>query len=161
MATYGLTPQGPNIKRLDVILEEMHEDMSKKLGVNTRQNPQSILNHMMTNIADRIAELWEFIDVPVAGYSSGMLSRLGFAIATLSDADIVIADEVLSVGDARFRQKCEARMSEMLREGVTILFVSHSAAQVQKICRRAIWLDRGQVRMDGPSGEVCRAYESR
>lgn len=60
MATYGLTPQGPNIKRLDVILEEMHEDMSKKLGVNTRQNPQSILNHMMTNIADRIAELWEF-----------------------------------------------------------------------------------------------------
>ena len=107
------------------------------------------------------AELWEFIDVPVAGYSSGMLSRLGFAIATLSDADIVIADEVLSVGDARFRQKCEARMSEMLREGVTILFVSHSAAQVQKICRRAIWLDRGQVRMDGPSGEVCRAYETR
>ena len=99
--------------------------------------------------------------MPVAGYSSGMLSRLGFAIATLSDADIVIADEVLSVGDARFRQKCEARMSEMLREGVTILFVSHSAAQVQKICRRAIWLDRGQVRMDGSSGEVCRAYETR
>ena len=62
MATYGLTPQGPNIKRLDIILEEMHEEMSKKLGVNTRQNPQSILNHIMTNIADRIAELWEFGD---------------------------------------------------------------------------------------------------
>lgn len=71
MATYGLTPQGPNIKRLDVILEEMHEDMSKKLGVNTRQNPQSLLNHILTNISDRIAELWEFgLDVYYSQYPS-------------------------------------------------------------------------------------------
>ena len=104
------------------------------------------------------AELEKFVDVPVANYSSGMLSRLGFAIATLSNADIVIADEVLSVGDARFRKKCEARMQDMLDEGTTILFVSHSAAQVEKVCRRAIWLEKGRVRMDGPSREVCRAY---
>lgn len=104
------------------------------------------------------AELEKFVDVPVANYSSGMLSRLGFAIATLSNADIVIADEVLSVGDARFRKKCEARMQDMLDEGTTILFVSHSAAQVEKVCRRAIWLEMGRVRMDGPSREVCRAY---
>jgi uncharacterized phage protein gp47/JayE len=71
VATYGLTPQGPNIKRLDVILEEMHEDMSKKLGVNTRQNPQSLLNHILTNISDRIAELWEFgLDVYYSQYPS-------------------------------------------------------------------------------------------
>lgn len=71
MATYGLTPQGPNIKRLDVILEEMHEDMSKKLGVNTRQNPQSLLNHILTNVSDRIAELWEFgLDVYYSQYPS-------------------------------------------------------------------------------------------
>lgn len=71
MATYGLTPKGPNIKRLDVILEEMHEDMSKKLGVNTRQNPQSLLNHILTNISDRIAELWEFgLDVYYSQYPS-------------------------------------------------------------------------------------------
>lgn len=71
MATYGLTPQGPNIKRLDVILEEMHEDMSKKLSVNTRQNPQSLLNHILTNISDRIAELWEFgLDVYHSQYPS-------------------------------------------------------------------------------------------
>ena len=104
------------------------------------------------------AELEKFVNVPVANYSSGMLSRLGFAIATLSNADIVIADEVLSVGDARFRKKCEARMQDMLDEGTTILFVSHSAAQVEKVCRRAIWLEKGRVRMDGPSREVCRAY---
>lgn len=104
------------------------------------------------------AELEKFVDVPVVNYSSGMLSRLGFAIATLSNADIVIADEVLSVGDARFRKKCEARMQDMLDEGTTILFVSHSAAQVEKVCRRAIWLEMGRVRMDGPSREVCRAY---
>lgn len=104
------------------------------------------------------AELEKFVDVPVANYSSGMLSRLGFAIATLSNADIVIADEVLSVGDARFRKKCEARMQDMLDEGTTILFVSHSAAQVEKVCRRAIWLEMGRVRMDGPSREVCRVY---
>lgn len=106
------------------------------------------------------AELWEFVDVPIANYSSGMLSRLGFAIATLTNADIVIADEVLAVGDAKFRKKCENRMKLMLDSGTTILFVSHSAAQIQKVCQKAIWLDQGMIKMMGSSAEVCRAYEN-
>lgn len=118
---------------------------------------RAYMNRRFDEIID-FAELWEFVDVPVAGFSSGMLSRLGFAIATLTDADIVIADEVLAVGDARFRQKCEKRMNEMLDHGTTILFVSHSAAQVQKVCQRAIWLEKGRIRMNGTAQEVCREY---
>ncbi len=104
------------------------------------------------------AELWDFVDVPVVNYSSGMLSRLGFAIATLSNADIIIADEVLAVGDAKFRKKCQERMKKMRENGATILFVSHSPQQVQAVCQRAIWLEKGRIKMDGTAQEVCRAY---
>ncbi len=104
------------------------------------------------------AEIERFVDVPLKNYSSGMVSRLGFAIATCVDADIVIADEVLSVGDAHFRAKCEKRMAEMLSGGTTLLFVSHSAAQVKKICKRAVWLEKGKVMGNGPVAEVCAQY---
>ena len=105
------------------------------------------------------SELHEFVDVPLRNYSSGMRSRLGFAIATLVQADILIADEVLSVGDIKFREKCEKRLNEMMTEGTTVLFVSHSMGQVQKICKNALWLDKGEMKMFGPSKEVCKAYE--
>ena len=105
------------------------------------------------------AELWEFADVPLKNYSSGMISRLGFAIATLVDADILIADEVLAVGDIKFRQKCEKRMEEMRRNGTTVLFVSHSTAQVKKICKQALWLEKGKMKMIGDVHSVCDAYE--
>lgn len=105
------------------------------------------------------AELWQFVDVPVASYSSGMLSRLGFAIATLSNADLLIADEVLAVGDARFRKKCQEKMQAIREQGTAILFVSHSAAQVQQVCRQALWLEKGCVKMIGSAQEVCREYE--
>lgn len=104
------------------------------------------------------AELEKFIDVPVKNFSSGMRARLGFAIATSVQADIVIADEVLSVGDARFRKKCEDRISNLLKEGTTVLFVSHSTAQVVKICKKALWLQKGRVVRSGESKEVCAAY---
>lgn len=104
------------------------------------------------------AEIERFIDVPLKNYSSGMVSRLGFAIATCVDADIVIADEVLSVGDARFRVKCEQRISQMLSGGTTLLFVSHNSAQVKRICKRAVWLEKGKVMANGPSAEVCDKY---
>lgn len=104
------------------------------------------------------AELEEFADVPVRNYSSGMLSRLAFAIATLVKADILIADEVLSVGDAKFRSKCAKRMETMRGEGTTVLFVSHSIEQVKSICNNALWLEKGNMVMFGPSKEVCDAY---
>ena len=105
------------------------------------------------------AEIEKFIDVPLKNYSSGMVSRLGFAVATCVNADIVIADEVLSVGGARFRVKCEQRIEQMLSGGTTVLFVSHSAAAVKKICKRAIWLEKGKVMEEGPVNEVCSLYD--
>jgi len=107
------------------------------------------------------AELWEFLDVPMKNYSSGMIARLGFAIATMVHADILIVDEVLSVGDYLFQQKCEKRMQEMMGSGTTIIFVSHSIEQVKMICRRVLWLQRGEMQMLGGTEEVCGSYETK
>ena len=104
------------------------------------------------------AELWDFVDVPVKNYSSGMIARLGFAIATEVKADILVCDEILSVGDFMFQHKCHERMEQMLSGGTTLLFVSHSIEQVKQLCKRAIWIDHGHLRGDGPSAEVCDAY---
>ena len=104
------------------------------------------------------SELHEFIDVPVRSYSSGMVARLGFSIATQVKADILVVDEILSVGDYSFQQKCHRRMEEMLSAGTTLLFVSHDADQVKKLCKRAIWLDHGLIVQDGPAEAVCDAY---
>lgn len=105
------------------------------------------------------SELTDFMDVPVKNFSSGMLARLAFSIATIGKPDILIVDEVLSVGDFRFQEKCEKRIQGMMKEDTTILFVSHSIAQVKKICKRAIWLEKGHVREDGPSEEVGSRFE--
>lgn len=105
------------------------------------------------------AELWEFIDVPVKNFSSGMVARLGFAIATEVKSDVLIVDEVLAVGDYAFQQKCVARMNELLCGDTTLLFVSHDITNVKKLCKRAIWLDSGRVVMDGDSKSVCEAYQ--
>ena len=106
----------------------------------------------------KFAEIERFIDVPVKNFSSGMVSRLGFAIATSINADIIIADEVLAVGDAKFRQKCEDRIQEMLKGGTTILFVSHNAAQVKKVCKKAVWIEKGNIIEQGEVGEVTDKY---
>lgn len=104
------------------------------------------------------SELAEFIDVQVKNYSSGMYARLGFAIATAVDPDILIVDEILSVGDMFFQKKCEDKIRTMMEKGVTIVLVSHSIAQVQEMCTRALWLERGKLRMLGDAAEVCNAY---
>lgn len=104
------------------------------------------------------AELWDFIDAPLRSFSSGMVARLGFAIATEVQADILAVDEILAVGDFNFQQKCHERMQQMLAQGTTLLFVSHNADQVKELCPRAIWLDHGNVMEDGPSDRVCDAY---
>lgn len=104
------------------------------------------------------SELSEFIDVPVKNYSSGMIARLGFSIATITNPQILIVDEVLAVGDESFQEKCERKIQELLKGNTTLLFVSHSAEKVQSICDRAIWLDSGNMMLDASSKAACDAY---
>ena len=106
------------------------------------------------------SELHEFIDVPLKNYSSGMKARLGFSIATIVEPEILILDEVLSVGDAKFRRKCEKKMQGMFDKGVTVLFVSHSIEQVKNLCNKAILLDHGKLIAQGNIDEVAAIYES-
>lgn len=104
------------------------------------------------------SELKDFMEMPIKNYSSGMAARLGFAIATIVRPDILICDEVLSVGDYAFQQKCERRMNEMRAAGTTLLYVSHSIETVRNICDHALWLEHGQKRMCGEVREVTDAY---
>jgi ABC-type polysaccharide/polyol phosphate transport system ATPase subunit len=106
------------------------------------------------------SELGDFIDAPVRNYSSGMLARLGFAIATAWKPDILILDEVLAVGDTHFRLKSERRMKSLHDAGTTMIMVSHEGLAVRRNCTRCLWLDHGAVRGDGPVDEVVDAYES-
>lgn len=107
------------------------------------------------------SELGDFIDVPVKNYSSGMKARLGFSIATIVEPEILILDEVLSVGDAKFRKKSEKKIKSMFDKGVTVLFVSHSIEQVRRLCDRAILLERGRLVADGTVEEVSAIYEEK
>ncbi len=107
------------------------------------------------------SELEDFINVPVKNYSSGMKSRLGFSIAMVMQADILILDEVLSVGDAKFKKKSEARIQEMFRNGTTVLFVSHNIQQVKKLCDKAILLEHGRLAAYGDVNRIAAIYEER
>ena len=104
------------------------------------------------------AELHQFLDVPIKNFSSGMQARLGFAIATMVKPDILVVDEILSVGDYQFQQKCYGRMREMLDGGTTLLYVSHDIRSVKDLCDHAIWLEKGRVRKSGLVDEVCDEY---
>lgn len=118
---------------------------------------REFMNEHFNEIMD-FAELWDFIDVPIKNYSSGMVARLGFSIATEVKADILVCDEILSVGDHMFQQKCQERMDNLLKGGTTLLFVSHSIKQVKSLCKRAVWLERGLIRLDGDVDQVCDEY---
>ncbi|MBR3326299.1 MAG: ABC transporter ATP-binding protein [Atopobiaceae bacterium] len=107
------------------------------------------------------AELQDFLDLPLKNYSSGMVARIAFAIATAAEPDILIVDETLSVGDFLFQQKCERRIQELIASGnVTVLLVSHSIDLVERMCDRVCWIEKGKQRMLGPTDEVCQAYRS-
>ena len=104
------------------------------------------------------AELQDFVDTAIKNYSSGMVARLGFAIATMNVPDILIIDEILAVGDFKFQEKSFQKMQSMMASGVTVVFVSHSIEQVKQICNKALWLEHGSVKMLGEAEEVCNAY---
>lgn len=104
------------------------------------------------------AELWDFLDMPIKNYSSGMQARIGFAIATMVRPDILIVDEVLAVGDFKFQQKCQDRMQEMLDGGTTLILVSHNIDDIKRLCDHAVWIDHGNLVMAGEVDEVCDSY---
>jgi ABC-type polysaccharide/polyol phosphate transport system ATPase subunit len=126
----------------------------------------TLLGHSRREIDSRLkaivefAELEEFLEASVRTYSSGMVARLGFAIATAWSPDILILDEVLGVGDTAFQQKCAERIDEMRGRASTVLLVSHTMASVRQMCQRAIWIDHGVLRADGRPDEVIAVYQA-
>jgi ABC-type polysaccharide/polyol phosphate transport system ATPase subunit len=117
-------------------------------------------NKMKDNFDEIVdfAEIEDFIDVPIKNFSSGMVARLGFAIATISRPDILIADEILSVGDIKFQKKCEERMGEIIGNGASIILVSHSIESIRNICSKAVWLQKGELLQFGMADKVCESY---
>ncbi|WP_172136055.1 ATP-binding cassette domain-containing protein [Adlercreutzia sp. ZJ473] len=119
------------------------------------------INEHFDEIVD-FAELHDFLDMPMKNYSSGMVARIAFAVATVIVPDILIVDETLSVGDQFFQEKCEKRISELIQDyGVTVLFVSHSFAQVQRICQKVVWIEKGKMRKIGPVDDIAKLYSFR
>ena len=105
------------------------------------------------------SELGQFIEVPIRNYSSGMLARLAFSVASVVNPEILIVDEILSVGDAGFQEKSRKRMLELMGGGTTVLFVSHSLEQIREMCNRVVWLENGTIKMIGNTKEICDDYE--
>lgn len=120
----------------------------------------SYMDGLYEEIMD-FAELWEFADVPLKNFSSGMQARLGFAVATQVKPEILIIDEILGVGDFRFNEKCEERISSMLINGTTVLLVSHSIETVKKLCTKAMLLQHGQTICMGRVEEICDVYKGK
>lgn len=125
----------------------------------------AILGHSRKYLTERFdkildfAELRKFVNVPVKNFSSGMYARLGFSIATEVDPDILIVDEVLSVGDFKFREKCEKRIKSIIERGTTIVIVSHSLGLIEQLCNKVLWLEHGTVRDYGEGRKVCEEYK--
>lgn len=107
------------------------------------------------------AEVHDFVDMPLKNYSSGMVARIAFSIATVTIPDILVVDETLAVGDFLFQEKCERRINDLVENhNTTLLFVSHSIEQVERVCKQAVWIEHGHMRMKGDVKEVCEAYRN-
>lgn len=120
---------------------------------------KSMISEKFDEIVE-FSELKDFLDVPMKNYSSGMVARIGFAVATMVKPDILIVDEILSVGDFLFQQKCEQRINGLMQGGTTVLIVSHALEQIRRLCSRVMWLDKGKVKMLGKTQKICDAYET-
>ena len=138
-----------------------HPDMSGRENIYINASIFGLKRHEIDkrlNDIIRFSELEEYIDNPVRTYSSGMYMRLAFAIAINVDADILLIDEILAVGDANFQKKCFDKLAEIKTNGATIVIVSHSMDQIKSICDRVIWLEKGEVKADGEATDVCQQY---
>ena len=119
---------------------------------------KEFIDERFDDIVD-FAEVWDFLDTPMKNYSSGMVARVAFSVATATIPDILVVDEALSVGDFLFQEKCEKRINELVENhGTTLLFVSHSIEQVERVCEKAVWIEKGHMRMIGDVKDVCNAY---
>ena len=119
---------------------------------------KKFLDSKMTEIIE-FSELGDFIEMPIRNYSSGMMARLAFSIASVVNPEILIVDEILSVGDATFQKKSRNRMEELMNGGATVLFVSHDIEQIEELCDKVIWLEHGTCKMFGEGKEICRLYK--
>lgn len=120
---------------------------------------KKFIDEKFQDIVD-FSEMHEFLDVPMKNYSSGMVARIAFAIATVTTPDILIVDEILAVGDFLFQQKCEERINAMINDDTTVIIVSHSIDQIERLCKHCVWLEKGKVKMIGEALEVCDAYKN-
>ncbi len=120
---------------------------------------RKFMNEKFDDIVE-FSEMEQFLDTPMKNYSSGMVARIGFAIATVTTPDILIVDEILAVGDFLFQKKCEERINAMMNDNTTVIIVSHSIEQIERLCKHCVWLDKGKVRMIGETQEVCNAYKN-
>jgi ABC-2 type transport system ATP-binding protein len=139
-----------------------HPDFTGRENVYVNASIHGMTRREVDRRMDEIiafSELENFIDAPVRTYSTGMYTRLGFAVASSLDPDILLLDEVLAVGDAAFQQKCLGRIAEFQRSDATIVFVSHSAGAIRMVCDRAIWVANGRIQADGHPDEVLQSYE--
>ena len=138
-----------------------HADLTGRENIHLNA---ALLGYTRAMVRERLESIVEFagipdfIDEPLRTYSTGMMARLGFSVAIHLDPDVLVLDEVLAVGDAEFQKKCVDKILDFRDQGKTLLFVSHSPGAVESLCRRAVWIEMGQVRRDGPAGEVVAEY---
>ena len=138
-------------------------DLTAKENIYLNGSVLGYSKSMIDNCFDEIvefSEMREFLDVPMKNYSSGMVARIGFSVSTIVKPDILIVDEILSVGDFLFQKKCEERINNLMQGGTTVLIVSHSLDQIKRLCDRVMWLDKGKVKMIGDMSSVCEQYEA-
>lgn len=162
-----LTPTKGSVKVIGTVAPLIEVGAGFDPELTARENVYlngAILGHskaFMDSKFDEIidfAELKDFVDVPVKNFSSGMYARLGFAIATMVKPDILIVDEVLSVGDYKFQEKCERRIQKMIDDGVTIILVSHDIGMIERLCTKVVWLDHGNLKDIGNTDKICFEY---
>lgn len=163
-----LKPTSGTIKVYGTIAPLIELGAGFDLDLTARENiflNGSVLGFSKKTISDKFDEIIEFselrnfLDVPMKNYSSGMVARIGFSVATIVRSDILIVDEILSVGDILFQKKCEKRINTLMQSGTTVLIVSHSLEQIRRLCNRVLWLDNGKIKMLGDTKTVCDAYE--
>lgn len=163
-----LTPTSGSIRVNGSIAPMLELGTGFDLDLNAKENiflngailgySKDFLQRRYQEIVD-FSELHEFMGQPLRTFSSGMLMRLAFAIATLVEPEVLIVDEILAVGDSRFQKKSAERMQNLMQSGTAVLMVSHSTLQIRELCSRVIWLDKGKIIMDGEPDSVCEAYE--